>query len=59
MTVAVLVASREALGNVVVTVGSSTILPSVSSPSSDVSDTLLLLPGLLPVATTELLRLPV
>ena len=59
MTVAVLVASREALGNVVVTVGSSTILPSVSSPSSDVSDTLLLWPGLLPVATTELLRLPV
>ena len=41
-TVAVLVASIDGFGDIITTVGSSTVLPSISFPLSLVSDTLLL-----------------
>ena len=40
VTVAVLVASIAGAGDIAVSVASSVVFPSVSSPSSDVSDTL-------------------
>ena len=52
MTVAVLVTSIAASEAVVITVWSSKVFPSVSSPSSDVSETLLVFPGLLRVTKT-------
>ena len=59
VTEAVLVTSIFGRETILVTVGSFTILPSVSSPSSLVSETLLVWPDVLAKATTELLILPV
>ena len=59
MTVAVLVTSIAASEAVVITVWSSKVFPSVSSPSSDVSETLLVFPGLLRVTKTLFWILPV
>ena len=59
VTDTVLVASIDGFGEIDVMVGSSVVLPSVSSPSSEVSDTLLDWPGLLPVTTALLITLPV
>ena len=42
-----------------ITVGSSIIFPSPSSPSSEVSETLLVCPGLLAVTSTLLITLVV
>ena len=57
--VLVLVTSIDESVVVKITVGSLVVLPSLSSPSSLTSDTSLLLPGLLPVAVTIFLTLPV
>ena len=56
---AVLVTSIDGVLLIVMSVVSSVVLPSLSSPSSEVSVTLLLCPGLLPVTKTLLLILPV
>ncbi len=56
---AVLVASIAGSGVIDTTVTSSVVLPSLSSPSSEVSVTLLLWPGLLAVAKTLLFTLEV
>ena len=55
----VFVASMLASRDVVTTVGSSVVFPSVSSPSSLMSVTLLVWPGVLPVAWATLLIEPV
>ena len=54
MTAAVLVTSSDGEPVTVVTVGSFTVLPSVSSPSSPISVTSFVLPGLLAVADAAL-----
>ena len=54
-TLTVFVISIPGVGLISVTVGSSTVFPSLSSPSSEVSLTLLLCPGLLAIATAELI----
>ena len=58
-TVAVLVASIDGFGEIITTVGSSSVLPSTSLPLSLVSDTLLLCPGLLAIAKALLITLGV
>ena len=58
VTVAVLVASMAGDLDKVVSVGSSIVLPSLSSPSSEVSVALLVLPGLLAAPYTLLNKLP-
>ena len=45
VTVAVLVTSKMALGVISTIVGSFVVLPSVSSPSSEVSQTMFVCPG--------------
>ena len=59
IVVAVLVASISGSGVISTTVTSSSVLPSLSSPSSEVSVTLLVCPGLLAVANTLLFTLEV
>ena len=59
VTVAVFVSSIDGLSVIKVSVGSLTVFPSLSIPSSEVSDTLLLFPGLLAVATAVLITLGV
>ena len=59
ITNAVLVTSTPPLDCVLTTVGSSTVLPSLSSPSSEVSVTLLLWPGEEAAPVTILLIDPV
>ena len=59
VTTAVLVTSNPAIGEVSITVLSSVVFPSVSSPSSEVSETLPLCPGLLATTLTVLLTNPV
>ena len=54
ITLAVLVASIAGLGDTTTSVESSTVLPSISFPLSEVSLTLLVCPGLLAVAITIL-----
>ena len=54
VTVATLVTSIDGEAVNVVSVGSSMVFPSVSSPSSDLSKPSLVLPGLLPVRETTL-----
>ena len=54
VTAAVLVTSSDGDPVTVVTVGSLTVLPSVSSPSSPISVTSFVLPGLLAVADAAL-----
>ena len=54
-TVAVLVTSNEPLDVVVITVESLEVFPSLSSPSSLISNTLFEFPGLLAVTSTELI----
>ena len=59
VTVATLVTSTLPADSVVTMVGSSTVFPSLSSPSSDVSVTLFVCPGEEAVAETMLLINPV
>ena len=59
VTDTVLVTSIDGSGVIIVIVGSSVVLLSVSSPSSEVSETLFVWPGLLAVATALLITLPV
>ena len=59
MTVAVFDISIDASEIVITMVGSFSVLPSVSSPSSLMSVTSFVLPGLLAVAETVLMILPV
>ena len=59
VTETVLVTSIDGSGDIGVMVGSSVVFPSLSSPSSEVSDTLLVCPGLLAIATAEFITLGV
>ena len=59
VTDAVFVTSIKGTEEIVTWVGSFVVLPSVSSPSSLTSLTSLVFPGLLAVAKTELLMVPV
>ena len=54
VTVAVLVTSRSGSGSIAVSVASSVVLPSLSLPSSDVSVTLPVFPGVPPATRTLL-----
>ena len=58
VTVAVLTTFIDGCDEVIISVESSWVLPSPSSPSSEVSETLLVCPGLLPLAITWFLTLP-
>ena len=59
LTDAVLVTFKILLAIISVTVGSFKVFPSVSSPSSLISPTSLVFPGLLPVTVTKLIIEPV
>ena len=59
LTVAVLVASTDGFGEIDTSVESSVVLPSLSSPSSEVSLTLFVCPGLLAVTIALLTTLSV
>jgi hypothetical protein len=57
-TTAVFVTSIDDPVDTWTTVGSSVVLPSLSSPSSEVSDTFAVCPGLFPIAVAVLITLP-